>query len=1509
MGIITAVTGAIRVGGPSWLKAMIGRARETLASAEAELMTSTSHEVCELWNGSLVKVKGTAPIQELLFFEPDHTLPPPHDTAEFDGVFRIFTLEEALAKYPDLLKKREPQAPWLMRMLSRWKHAKHDEEASNLPYRKEGFQNKSLMAGSSSSLSPAIKSAPNVSLNLNPPKRSGERYSLAVLGVIIQLAVLAIDGLVMYYWKWLKGGLPVQTYAYPLTVVGTVFLVFGMFICAGVINKSTTKVTWVRGPAGEKLKIRILYLQRGGVINGQRFESCAIIAKQARDNISTSRRRGYASVPSTVASATLTSGGRRNTEIEKHGFKFDKFGTITLVGAFISVGGFCIQFMGLRSLHWSASVGQLVATFIMTAVRTFERRDLVGRPHEEPLSEGHEMDWLASRMTKDRTKFWTYYSDIQRHDMSVLHEFMSGENPAWRWSIYTGDNARARWTQPPQIATTLSDAQKHIKIRQRLGELCRWTSPVSELAVAVASSIDEVMNAVFSQVKMRQFVWSLNAKVGNKSQWINLTIERESYRKQWVSNAAEIEAVLSVWLFHVREMERSQFLIRQMGRERHLSKLGISAVVDDWLRCGEPAMQRHNIQFLGPDSPSLRRDLHWWVPSRASTLLEVWDLTPVDNFKVPALDTSADGICIIDYHRVTGFAKFASSRDEARREPVALEYKSQELALDTFCEDLPIADDHIHLKRNGKSSLARVSETKLEVSLAQHLFSGFMWAVSEHLMNVDGQTTTQQTNSSDNPTDWQSIKLDNSLLSRIAQAIHNTGLGSLEDVYLSIIPPLSHTNLLPIGAAVDPILRNLKARKANNDWEKSGSILLELLHFGTTFGSLTNSRKIPCQFSLKATAVALEFNRSLLETTSIWTDQLRDPDTLVRLQNLLAERFALIDKEVFSNLGMVYRRQNRLEGLGGLIKNIPDDTATFPAYLGYTPLHESVFKNAEVHEAEKKCVNRRDVLGWSPLHYAVNSDGFTVSLLLKDGADPNARDIVDWTPLHYAAFHKKPALAETLLAKGADLNVHTWSGLTPLHCAVRGGHFGVVFKLINRKARVDIRDNALMTPLHWAAYLGMSSIVSLLLENRASPKEQDDHGRTPLHLAAIGAGVDTLRVLAEVSDGAAKDNDGKTAVDLAVYKGNEESMKFLLERSDIKDSCTLEKIHDALRLAANHGRASIMRILLNMSAVDQDDADKKGHTALMHAARNGHTDVVQLLLDNHADTDAKDVGNSRTACHLAAKHGHLDIVRLLISHKSTPDKNGNHPIALAAEHGFEGVVRFLLQHGAPVPGRDHAAINSTRTALHLAAYSNHRPCVQLLLDAGADVNARDQYYQTPLCGAAQYGHASVAHLLLTHGAMANLAGDYNQTPLGWAAEKGHADIVQILLDHGAEVNVVDRGGMTPLHSACAGAFEDVIRIILEAGANPEITDSMGRTASMVLGIDIDKFPQKGGNSIDTIKWMLQEYGSLNAGNASCAGSVINTGTSSVSVSGIGIGSGNGGWSGEIPDRLSQLGFL
>lgn len=74
LGILTAITGAIRVQGPRIANSFIGRGRENRALAEIELMSSTSQEVCELFNGkSIVRAMGRPRIAQILVYPTEYT--------------------------------------------------------------------------------------------------------------------------------------------------------------------------------------------------------------------------------------------------------------------------------------------------------------------------------------------------------------------------------------------------------------------------------------------------------------------------------------------------------------------------------------------------------------------------------------------------------------------------------------------------------------------------------------------------------------------------------------------------------------------------------------------------------------------------------------------------------------------------------------------------------------------------------------------------------------------------------------------------------------------------------------------------------------------------------------------------------------------------------------------------------------------------------------------------------------------------------------------------------------------------------------------------------------------------------------------------------------------------------------------------------------------------------------------------------------------------------------------
>lgn len=85
LGIMAAIVGAVRIGGPLWLRAIVGRAKENQADAEVELTTSTSRDVCELWNGStIVRMMGSPGILQLIFLPDEWNKPE----------VGLFTLEE-----------------------------------------------------------------------------------------------------------------------------------------------------------------------------------------------------------------------------------------------------------------------------------------------------------------------------------------------------------------------------------------------------------------------------------------------------------------------------------------------------------------------------------------------------------------------------------------------------------------------------------------------------------------------------------------------------------------------------------------------------------------------------------------------------------------------------------------------------------------------------------------------------------------------------------------------------------------------------------------------------------------------------------------------------------------------------------------------------------------------------------------------------------------------------------------------------------------------------------------------------------------------------------------------------------------------------------------------------------------------------------------------------------------------------------------------------------------------
>lgn len=172
----------------------------------------------------------------------------------------------------------------------------------------------------------------------------------------------------------------------------------------------------------------------------------------------------------------------------------------------------------------------------------------------------------------------------------------------------------------------------------------------------------------------------------------------------------------------------------------------------------------------------------------------------------------------------------------------------------------------------------------------------------------------------------------------------------------------------------------------------------------------------------------------------------------------------------------------------------------------------------------------------------------------------------------------------------------------------------------------------------------------------------------------------------------------------------------------------------------------------------------------------------------------------------------------------------------AARIGDVAAVRVLLAQGVHPDVRDMREVPWDVTALMHAAENGHLPVVEMLLEAGADVNAKDKGIPsvepggyTSLLRAVRNGHVRIARVLLKAGAKANDRGP-GFYPMSAAAARGSPELINLLLRHGADLNSSDEDERTPLIEAVDEGQLEATKALLKGGANPNAQDELGKTA-------------------------------------------------------------------------------
>lgn len=391
-----------------------------------------------------------------------------------------------------------------------------------------------------------------------------------------------------------------------------------------------------------------------------------------------------------------------------------------------------------------------------------------------------------------------------------------------------------------------------------------------------------------------------------------------------------------------------------------------------------------------------------------------------------------------------------------------------------------------------------------------------------------------------------------------------------------------------------------------------------------------------------------------------------------------------------------------------------------------------------------------DVDGTTPLHWAVyRNDVEAVKRLLKAGADANARNDYGATPLSEAAVTGNAEVIRRLLQAGADVRATNADGQTALMIIARSANVDAAKLLIEHGADVNQREEwRQQTALMWAAAEAQPAMVRLLIAHgaevdarsrvnqwerqvTAEPRMQarPSGGFTPLLYAArSGCAECAAELLGAGADVNLTDPDRVTPLLLATINLSFDTAALLVKHgADVNKWDTW-------------GRAPLY------AAVDMNTLPTGGRADRPSEDQTTGIELIRMLLEAGAYPDMQ--------------------LKLFPPYRSLRDDRGADsmltvgaaPLLRAARGADAPAIRLLLAHGArvdlptargitPLLAASGVASSILDTRGRYRTEAQVQESVALLLDAGADIRARDNAGATALHGAATWGWNSVVEQL------------------------------------------------------------------------------------------------------------------------------------------------------------------
>src|SRR5581483_1753076 len=250
-----------------------------------------------------------------------------------------------------------------------------------------------------------------------------------------------------------------------------------------------------------------------------------------------------------------------------------------------------------------------------------------------------------------------------------------------------------------------------------------------------------------------------------------------------------------------------------------------------------------------------------------------------------------------------------------------------------------------------------------------------------------------------------------------------------------------------------------------------------------------------------------------------------------------------------------------------------------------------------------------------------------------------------------------------------------------------------------------------------------------------------------------------------------------------------------------------------------------------LAAEASSNNDPDGTTPLDWAVRHDDLGSADALIKAGADVKAVN-RYGVTPIYLAALNGKLLDAGV---DPNSANAGGETALMTAARVGKIDAVKLLLDRGANVNARD--AVHE-QTALMWAVLENHADVVELLLARGADINAhtkvtitKGEYVPARPAAASGVGIIRQRALPTPNGGM---------TALLFAIRDGNAPMMRLLLDRGAKIEETSGNHTTPLIIALLNGQVAMATELLHRGADPNVTDDYHRGA-LFAAIDLRNF--------------------------------------------------------------------